>query len=75
MHDVGGSTDPMFTKAEGGFSLPSFRSYYWAANLQLIFLWRQIPENKLEIPEWVWLEITSCRTTSSEALLNSPIKN
>ncbi len=61
-------------KAEGGFSLPSFRNYYWAANLQFLSWWRQIPENKMEIPEWVWLERTSCRMTSLEALLNNPIK-
>ncbi len=61
-------------KAEGGFSLPSFRNYYWAANLQFLSWWRQIPENKVEIPEWVWLERTSCRMTSLEALLNNTIK-
>lgn len=61
-------------KAKGGFSLPHFRFYYWAANLQSLSWWRQTPENNGEIPEWVWLERTSCSKTSLEALLNSPIK-
>lgn len=41
-------------KAKGGFSLPHFRFYYWAANLQSLSWWRQTPENNGEIPEWVW---------------------
>lgn len=59
----------------GGFGLPNFKYYYWAANLNTLAWWRKtyLVEQR-DKPEWLAIEDASCNMTSLPALLNSPIK-
>ena len=44
-------------KAEGGFSLPHFKFYYWAANMNVLLHWRNgLPlahSNQEGVPLWL----------------------
>lgn len=44
---------------KGGFALPVFRYYYWAANIQKLLFWMNLKGNSL--PAWVQLENKSSR--------------
>lgn len=62
-------------KAKGGFSLPHFKAYYWAAHLNFITWWKKgPPSDSSKCPAWLSLERTLCNKTSLLALLNSPTK-
>lgn len=65
-------------KPEGGFSLPHFKFYYWAANLNVLLHWRSaLPgthSNQEDAPSWLQMEVLSCGPTSLPALLNNPPK-
>lgn len=61
-------------KDQGGFGLPNFKNYYWAANLNTLAWWRKISLMEPDKPEWLAIEEASCNKTSLIALLNSPIK-
>lgn len=63
------------SKDQGGFGLPNFKFYYWAANLNTLAWWRKIGSVELgDKPEWLAIEEASCNKTSLTALLNSPNK-
>ncbi len=63
------------SKDQGGFGLPNFKCYYWAANLNTLVWWRKIASVELgDKPEWLAIEEASCNKTSLSALLNSPIE-
>ena len=54
------------TKEEGGFALPDFRLYYWAAHLNILSFWRNCrptegTENK---PAWLEIERAVCQFVS-----------
>ena len=65
-------------KAEGGFSLPHFKLYYWAANMNVLPHWsNDLPlahYNQEGVPSWLQIEISSCGATSLPALLNNCAK-
>lgn len=65
-------------KAEGGFSLPHFKLYYWSGNMNVLLHWRNgLPLahcNQEDIPSWLQIEMSSCGATSLPALLNNPAK-
>ena len=61
------------SKAEGGFGLPQFKLYYWAANLFALSFWRDcLPGADVTGPAWLLIERASVGTTSLPALLNNP---
>lgn len=63
-------------KAEGGFGLPHFKLYYWAANVNVLLYWHNsLPlahYNQEGVSTWLLIEISSCGATSLPALLNNP---
>ena len=62
-------------QSEGGFGLPHFKAYYWAAHLNNISWWKKGSANSSnDCPEWLALERSLCVGTSLPALLNSPNK-
>lgn len=62
-------------KREGGFGLPFFKLYHWAATLSTIAWWKSGPQDSTEgCPAWLTLERALCNGTSLLALLNSPTK-
>lgn len=52
----------------GGLALPSFIHYYWAANIQKLSFWINVPET-----DWCMLEAQSCYNSSLRALLYSSL--
>lgn len=64
-------------KQEGGFGLPDFKCFYWAAHLNILVFWRSsnlTEDTANPPPAWLSLEQAECEGTSLLALLNSPIK-
>lgn len=65
------------SKQEGGFGLPDFKCFYWAAHLNILVFWRSsnlTEDTANPPPAWLSLEQAECEGTSLLALLNSPIK-
>lgn len=62
------------TKKEGGFGLPQFKYYYWAANLNIFAWWKKKASDPDKDPSWLRMEQEFCNRTSLAALLNSPIR-
>lgn len=58
------------TKKEGGFGLPQFKYYYWAANLSIFARWKKWPSDTDGDPSWLRMEQAFCNRTSLGALLN-----
>lgn len=56
-------------KCEGGLSLPNFRNYYWAANIQKLLYW--LAEDNDSLPVWVQMEKLSSRYSLSSILSSS----
>lgn len=56
------------TRQQGGFGLPNFQLYYWAANIKTISHWTNRTDENAA-PDWLTLERDSCRNTSLSALL------
>ena len=63
-------------KDEGGFGLPHFRLYYFAAHWNFIAHWYDcyFGCNTEHMPSWLRLEHLSCVNSSLPALLNAPVK-
>jgi hypothetical protein len=61
-------------KIEGGFGLPHFKLYYWAANLNIVSFWRESSPamRQKDMPSWLLIEQASCQRSSLPALVNSP---
>lgn len=57
------------TKSTGGFALPNFRLYYWAANLRCMAFW-SFYADRPGAPDWVAMELHLPRT-SLPALLDT----
>lgn len=55
-------------RSVGGLGLPNLRNYYWAANIQKMILWVQMPTLN-----WCEIEASSCPSTSLLALLTSKL--
>ena len=53
-------------QSQGGLSLPNFRYYYWAANIQKIIYWIKHPQ-----VSWCLNEAKSCTSSSLLALVTS----
>ena len=53
-------------QSQGGLSLPNFRYYYWAANIQKILYWIKHPQ-----VSWCLNEAKSCTSSSLLALVTS----
>lgn len=63
------------SKNSGGFALPNFKMYYWAAHLSILAWWRSGPSSSsYGCPTWLCMERLLCQKTSLLALLNSPTK-
>lgn len=61
-------------KRLGGFALPCFLFYYWAANIRSILYWSQSHYGLCQwVPAWVVMECDSCNRVSLHALLCSSI--
>lgn len=43
-------------KREGGFGLPQFKYYYWAANLSIFAWWKKWPFDADRDPSWLRME-------------------
>lgn len=58
---------------EGGFGLPVFRNYYWAANARALMYWRQGQSNgaPTDSPLWPSIEATAVQNSSLCTLLFS----
>lgn len=56
----------------GGFSLPNFQYYYWAANIRNLLHWKEFPDLNTA-PKWLQLENLSCNSSSLSALLSSKL--
>lgn len=64
-------------KQEGGFGLPDFKCFYWAAHLNTLIFWgcsNLTEDTNNSSPAWLSLEQATCEGSSLPALLNSPIK-
>lgn len=64
-------------KLSGGFGLPYFQLYFWAANLRVLSLWRKSPTvdpTLISEPSWLRIKQAACGRTSLPALLNNPAK-
>ncbi|KAF7665834.1 hypothetical protein LDENG_00131610 [Lucifuga dentata] len=61
-------------KQIGGFALPHFKKYYWAAQLTVFSWWTRgpSPDESHSCPKWLSLERSLCHKTSLPALVNSP---
>lgn len=61
------------SKDVGGFSLPSFKMCYWAANVSILAWWKKGLQLYTDsCPAWLQIESSVCKKTSLLALLNSP---
>ena len=55
-------------RTQGGLSLPNFRFYYWAANIQKIMYWIKFPQIN-----WCLIEANSCPSCSLVSLVTSSL--
>lgn len=56
----------------GGFALPNFKLYYWAAHLSILAWWKKGPPSEADYcPAWLSMERMFCKKTSLSAPLNS----
>lgn len=56
----------------GGMALPNFQLYYWASTIKIIQFWLcSHPEKNM--PVWLMMEHSSCRSASLSALVHAPI--
>lgn len=55
-------------RAEGGLTLPNLMYYYWAANLQKIVYWIQVPN-----ADWCQSEANTCMSSSLPALVTAKL--
>ncbi len=63
------------SKDKGGFGLPFFKAYYWAAHLHIFSWWNDDPlEGTCEQLEWLRIEQALCSNSSLQALCISPGK-
>lgn len=63
------------SKEKGGFGLPFFKAYYWAAHLNIFSWWRvDSTDVTCEQPEWLRIEQALSPNSSLQALCNSPGK-
>uniref|UniRef100_A0A669C0E2 Reverse transcriptase zinc-binding domain-containing protein n=1 Tax=Oreochromis niloticus TaxID=8128 RepID=A0A669C0E2_ORENI len=62
------------SKIEGGFALPNFHFYYWAANIRCLVFW-YFYHNRSGCPDWVTMELHSDNSISLPAALCSPLSS
>lgn len=61
------------SKNSGGFMLPNFKMYYWAAHLSVLAWWKKGPPSSVDsCPAWLVIERLLCKKSSLSSLLNSP---
>ena len=64
-------------KLTGGFYLPCFQLYFWAANMRVLSVWHKSPiadPTPISKPPWFQTEQAACGSSSLPAFLNNPAK-
>lgn len=61
-------------KKTGGFTLPNFKMYYWAAHLSVLAWWKKGPLSSTDsCPTWLLTGRSLCKKRSLSSLLKSPV--